>query len=110
MTRIENDGVNNAITKRLDTRRSVMIGSIRKDSIDRMILSKLSFYESLDLIELWYELGEDDLLKESVTEENISSRLESLKAHGVVVRFEGTKGDIRWALKKGEVGDDPTGL
>lgn len=85
-----------------------MTGRVRKDSIDRIILSKLSLHESLDLLELWYEVGEDDVFKESVTEEEISSRLESLKAHGLVVRSKGTEGDIRWALKKEKVGDDPT--
>jgi len=54
------------------------------DAIDQMILRKLAIYESLDLLELWYEIGEDDMLKESVTKEEISNRLESLKAQGLV--------------------------
>ena len=72
------------------------------DAIDRMILRKLAIYESLDLLELWYEIGEDDMLKESVTKEEISSRLESLRAQGLVEHVMEAEGDIRWALKRGE--------
>lgn len=72
------------------------------DAIDRMILRKLAIYESLDLLELWYEIGEDDALKESVTKEEISNRLESLRAQGLVEHVMETEGDIRWALKRGE--------
>jgi DNA-binding Lrp family transcriptional regulator len=72
------------------------------DAIDRMILRKLAIYESLDLLELWYEIGEDDMLKESVTKEEISNRLESLKAQGLVEHVTEAEGHIRWALERGE--------
>jgi hypothetical protein len=48
-----------------------MVGRTRKDAIDRIILGKLSLYENLAPLELWYEVGEHDVLKESVTEEEI---------------------------------------
>lgn len=72
------------------------------DAIDRIILRKLAIYQSLDLLELWYEIGEDDILEETVTKEEISSRLESLRAQGLVERLTKAEGDIRWALKRGE--------
>jgi hypothetical protein len=45
------------------------------DEIDRIILRKLSLYESLAPLELWYEVGEDHALGEAVTKEEISRRL-----------------------------------
>jgi hypothetical protein len=79
-----------------------MEGRNTKDAIDRIILHKLSLYESLNLVELWYEIGEDDMLKESVTKEEISNRLGSLRAQGLVEGLTKAEGDIRWALKRGE--------
>ena len=72
------------------------------DEIDRIILRKLSLYESLALLELWYEIGEDHVLEEAVTREEISSRLESLRAQGLVERLTKAEGSIRWALKRGD--------
>jgi hypothetical protein len=72
------------------------------DEIDRIILRKLSLYESLAPLELWYEIGEDHVLEEAVTREEISSRLESLRAQGLVGRLTKAEGSIRWALKKGD--------
>lgn len=82
-----------------------MEGRNRMDAIDQIILHKLSLYESLAPLELWYEIGEDDALKESVTKEEISSRLESLKAQGLVEHVMEAEEDIRWALtvKESEV-------
>jgi hypothetical protein len=71
----------------------------KMDVIDRIILGKLSLYESLAPLELWYEIGEDHVLGETVTKEEISSRLETLRAQGLVERLE-AEGGIRWALKK----------
>ena len=68
------------------------------DEIDRIILRKLSLYESSAPLELWYEIGEDHVLEEAVTREEISSRLESLRAQGLVERLTKAEGSIRWAL------------
>jgi DNA-binding HxlR family transcriptional regulator len=37
-------------------------------------------------LELWYELGEDDTVKERVTEAEVRARLESLRKKGLVER------------------------
>jgi hypothetical protein len=58
----------------------------RLDTIDRSILRILSLYEHLNLLQLWYEFGEDDTLKERATKEEISNRLEYLRAKGFVER------------------------
>ena len=76
-----------------------MEGHNRIDAIDRIILHKLSLYQSLDLVELWYELGEDDALKERVTREELSSRLESLMVQGLVEQVEKREGEIHWVWK-----------
>jgi len=76
-----------------------MEGDNRIDAIDRIILHKLSLYQSLDLVELWYELGEDDALKERVTREELSSRLESLMIQGLVEQVKKSEGEIHWVLK-----------
>ena len=82
-----------------------MEGRNRMDAIDQIILHKLSLYESLAPLELWYEIGEDDALKESVTKEELSSRLESLKSQRLVEHVREAEGGIRWALtvKESEV-------
>jgi hypothetical protein len=54
------------------------------DPIDRGILRILSLYRRLSPLELWYELGEDDSIRERVTELEIRGRLDSLKARGLV--------------------------
>lgn len=76
-----------------------MEGRNRIDAIDRIILHKLSLYQSLDLVELWYELGEDDALKERVTREELSSRLESLMVQGLVEQVKKSEGEIHWVWK-----------
>lgn len=76
-----------------------MEGRNRIDAIDRIILHKLSLYQSLDLVELWYELGEDDALKERLTEEELSSRLESLMVQGLVEQVKKSEGEIHWVWK-----------
>lgn len=72
------------------------------DEIDRMILRKLRLYESLAFVELWYEIGKGHVLKETVTKEEISSRLESLRAQELVECLTEPGGDIRWVLKRGD--------
>ncbi len=69
------------------------------EAINREILRILSLYEQLSLLELWFEIGEAGFL-EPMTKEQVSSRLESLMAKGVVKRIRLTDADIRWALKR----------
>ena len=88
--------------QRIATDYREMEGRASMDEIDRIILRKLSLYESLASLELWYEIGEDHVLEEAVTKEEISSRLESLRAQGLVERLTEVKGGIRWALKRGD--------
>jgi hypothetical protein len=76
-----------------------MEGRTSFHSIDQTILRILSLYERLNLLDLWYEIGEDDRQKERVTKEEVLSRLEALTAQGFVERFTVEEGDIRWALK-----------
>jgi hypothetical protein len=68
------------------------------DAINREILRVLSLYEQLSLLELWFEIGEARVLG-PVTKEQVSGRLESLKAQGFVERILLGEGNIRWTLK-----------
>jgi len=70
------------------------------DDIDRTIWRILSVYESLDLLQVWYELGECDPPVERITEEEVLSRLQSLEAMGLVQCITRTGGGVHWALKK----------
>lgn len=54
------------------------------DEMDRTILQTLFSYERLTPVQLWYELGEDDAVKEKLTEEEVFNRLESLMQRGLV--------------------------
>lgn len=71
------------------------------DEIDQIILNKLSLYESLAPLELWYEIGEDRSCDEPVTKGEVSNRLESLRAQGLVKPLTEAEGGIRWALRRG---------
>jgi hypothetical protein len=74
------------------------------DTIDRTILRVLALYEDLDLLQLWYELGESEKSVEHMTKEDILERLKSLKSQGLVEPIKESGGTIRWALTvKGEV-------
>lgn len=75
-----------------------MKGQNRLDPIDRSILRILSLYEDLDLLQLWYELGEFDATGEVVTREEVLIRLKFLRSRGFVERVEEGEGRIRWAL------------
>jgi len=56
--------------------------------VDRKILDIISLYGNLGFLDLWYEIGEDDALKEhSMTKEELSMRLEFFVAHGYVERI-----------------------
>lgn len=67
--------------------------------INREILRILSLYEQLSLLELWFEIGEAGFL-EPMTKEQVSSRLESLMAKGLVKRVRFADTDTRWALER----------
>jgi hypothetical protein len=58
------------------------------DRTDQNILSIPSCYESLTPLQLWFELGEDGLVPEGVTQEEIVGRLESLRGVGVLELVE----------------------
>ena len=57
------------------------------DVIDQCILRILSAYEEMTTLELWYEIGEDDAVKEGLTEAEIRARLESLCKKGLVEKL-----------------------
>lgn len=71
------------------------------DVIDRGILRILSLYEHLNLLELWFEIGEAGTL-EPVSKEEILSRLNSLMVKGFVERITFGGGNIRWVFKKAD--------
>lgn len=70
------------------------------DAIDQNILRILALYESLDVVELLYEIGEDDTSTENVTEEEILSRLESLGREGFVRCIKEPQGYVKWAVNR----------
>jgi len=57
------------------------------DKFDQNLLRILSVYDQLTPLELWFELGEDDAVKERVSEEEVRERLESLETRGHVERI-----------------------
>lgn len=75
-----------------------MEGHNSLDPIDRKILRILSLYKDLDLLQIWYELGESDGPVDRTTQEEVLSRLGSLKSRGLVECFTEGEGGIRWAL------------
>jgi hypothetical protein len=75
-----------------------MRGCNRLDPIDRLILRILSQYDYLDLLQLWYELGECDGSVEHMSQEEVLSSLESLRSRGFVEAVAKGEGNIRWAL------------
>jgi len=72
----------------------------RLDTIDRSILQILSLYEHLNLLELWFEIGEAGTL-EAVSKQEVLSRLHSLLAREFVELINLGNGNIRWAFKRG---------
>lgn len=54
------------------------------DNVDQSILRILSLYQGMDVLQLWYEMGENDTVKESLTEEEVLTRLRSLQERGWV--------------------------
>ncbi len=68
------------------------------DVIDKNILRILDLYGSLGVEELWYEIGEDDISKDNMTEEEVSSRLRSLSEEGLVKCIRDAEGVDKWAI------------
>ena len=54
------------------------------DAIDQNILRILSLYDHLTALQVWYELGEDHVVKGSLSEEETRNRLDSLVTRGFV--------------------------
>jgi len=75
-----------------------MEGHDNLDSLDRHILRILSFYEALDLLQLWYEIGESDGSVMRMTQEELSRSLESFRARGFVESVGEGEGGIRWIV------------
>lgn len=69
------------------------------DALDRGILRILPPYKHLNLLEVWFEIGEAGTL-EPMTKGEVLSRLQSLVAQGFVERVTLGNEDIRWALKR----------
>jgi excisionase family DNA binding protein len=81
------------------------------DAIDQNILRILSLYERLPPLQLWYELGEDDIPKRPVTQKEIENRLKTLVARGFVerVRGAGVSGDLASPAYRLRTSDDVAG-
>ena len=78
-----------------------MKGNQSLGEVDGNILNIISLYGSLEFLELWYEIGEDDALKEHLlTKEELSMRMEFLEAQGYVERIMNTEETTQWTLKK----------
>ena len=68
---------------------------------DQKILDIISHHGSLEFLEIWDEIGEDDFLKEQImTREELSGRLERLVAQVHVERIMDSEGRTLWALNK----------
>ena len=78
-----------------------MKGNQSLGEVDRNILDIISHYGSLTFLDLWYEIGEDYVLKEQImTKEELSRKLEFFVAQGYVESVKDSEGSTRWALKK----------
>jgi len=78
------------------------------DAIDQDILRILSLYEHLTALQVWYELGEEGIIKGGVTGEEITNRLEHLVARGLVERIErtGVGGSLASQIYRLKTADD----
>ncbi|NIO03038.1 MAG: hypothetical protein GTN74_00055 [Proteobacteria bacterium] len=61
-----------------------MEGDKAFDVIDDTILRIFSLYDHLTSLQVWYELGEEDVVGEKLTKAEVLDRLESLKVKGFV--------------------------
>jgi excisionase family DNA binding protein len=64
--------------------------------IDWDILRILSLYKGLTPLQIWYEVGDAEVIKTGVTQKELKDRLESLVARGLVERIGKTSagGDL----------------
>jgi hypothetical protein len=69
------------------------------DELDQSILHILSLYEHLNLLRLWYEIGEVGTFG-PVRKQEILDRLSSLVNKGLVKCIDLGNGEMRWALIK----------
>jgi len=78
-----------------------MKGNQGLEEVDRKILDIISHYGSLEFLELWDEIGEDDILKEQImTKEDALERLDFLETQGFVERLLEEEENTLWTLKK----------
>ena len=70
------------------------------EAIDQSILRILAMYESLDAVELWYEISEDDISREDVTQEEVLNSLKFLDREGFVKCVEGPRGHGKWTVNR----------
>jgi len=69
--------------------------------VDRNILDIISLYGGLEFLDLWYEIGEADALKEHrMTKKELLIRLKSLEAQGYVEGFMNSGKGANWTVKK----------
>ncbi len=62
-----------------------MKGAKYLEKIDKIIIDVISHFGTINLMDLWYELGESrDLKEQPVTKDEVLSRLEFLSAKGFV--------------------------
>ncbi len=78
-----------------------MKGNQSLEEVDRNILDIISLYGSLEFIELWYEIGEDDAMKKyQMTKEELLLILEFLETQGYVKHIMISEESTLWAMKK----------
>lgn len=70
------------------------------EEVDRKILEIISHYENLAFVDLWYEIGEDDALKEQImTTDDALKKLGLLTAQGYVECIRDEDGMPLWIIK-----------
>ena len=79
------------------------------DAMDKSILRILALYEGLDIVELWYEIGEDDTSPEEITREEVLSRLEFLGGEGLVKCVKGPQNHPKWTIDRKGCWGKPNG-
>ncbi len=67
------------------------------DDLDQSILKILSLYEHINLLKLWYEIGELGTFG-PVRKQEILDRLNSLMVKGFVKCIDLGNGEMRWVI------------